>query len=339
MRLHNIIWVLLLLVLATSCEKDEKPYTITTVRSTVQIPMGTNYANDFYYDLSDTTIISQSPRDNWDLAFRSTPDGYEVFLNSAKLMFAYNTYSTNFDDTYTYQTYKRRWDDPSGKSTAVGVWGNVTSNGVVSAKQVYLVDRGSDANEVWLGYKKVMFDDMVNGLYKITFADLDGSDQQTVEIRKADDQNFVYLSFDNEGEEVFPAPTKDTWDIRFVMYTNIFTTDPGGGIPFSPGDTIPYLVNGVLLNPNGVTASQTSDINFNDLEYADLGGLQFSSDLDVIGWDWKNFTLSNEGYLVDTSKVFVVKDLNDKYFKLRFIDFYSDRGEKGYPTFEMKELE
>lgn len=339
MKIINWLGALVLLLFVVSCEKDEKPYTITSLRSTVQIPMGSNYADDFYYVLSDTTIVSQSARDNWDLAFKSTPDGYEIFLNSAKLMFAYNTGSTDFDETYTYQTYKRRWDDPTGNGTAVGVWGSIVTTGVSSAKQVYLVDRGSDANDYWLGYKKVVFDDMVNGLYKVTFANLDGSDQHTIELQKADDQNFVYMSFDNEGEEVFPAPAKDTWDVRFVMYTNIFTTDPGGGIPFSPGDTIPYLVNGVLLNPNGVTAAQTSDIAFNDLEYADLGNLQFSSDVNVIGWDWKNFTLSNEGYAVDTSKVFVVKDLNDSYFKLRFIDFYSDQGEKGYPTFELKQLQ
>lgn len=339
MKQVNWICALLLLVLAVSCEKEEKPYTISLVRSTVQIPMGTNYANDFYYNLADTSIVAQSPRDSWDLAFSSTPDGFEVYLNSAKLMYAYNTGSTNFDSIFTYQAYRRRWDNPTGNGTAIGDWRSVLNTSVVSAQQVYLVDRGSNVAEQAIGHKKVMFGDMLDGKYSVTFANLDGSDQHTVELAKVDDHNFVYLSFDNEGKQVQVAPTNNTWDVRFVMYTNIFTTDPGGGIPFAPGDTIPYLVNGVMLNPNGVTAAQTSDILFNDLEYAHLGNLQFSSDLDVIGWDWKSFTLSDEGYAVDTSKVFVVKDLNDTYFKLRFIDFYSDLGEKGYPTFELKQLQ
>ena len=29
---------------------------------------------------------------------------------------------------------------------------------------------------------------------------------------------------------------------------------------------------------------------------------------------------------------------NDKYYKLHFIDFYNNLGEKGYPKFEIQEL-
>lgn len=338
MRSINGLCLLVLLSLASSCTKDEEPYSYTSVINTVQIPMGTKYNNDFYYNLADTAIVKDSPRDNWDLAFSSTADGYAIYLNSAKLMFAYNTGTTNFDSSFTYYSYLAKADASNGKHTAIGTWGSPVASGISSTNNVYLIDRGSDVDEQPIGRKKVVFGDLQDNTYTVTFANLDGTERNVVTINKRDDQDLVYLSFDNGGEEVLPAPDKDSWDIRFVMYTYIFTTDPGGGIPFSPGDTIPYLVNGVLLNPNGVTAAQTSSIAFNDLSYDDLGAMQFSDDLDLIGWDWKSFTLQDEGYTVDTNKVFVVKDLNDSYYKLRFLDFYSDMGEKGYPTFQLQEL-
>ena len=60
--------------------------------------------------------------------------------------------------------------------------------------------------------------------------------------------------------------------------------------------------------------------------------------MNAIGWDWKQYDMSSGPYTVDVTKNYIVKNQNGLYFKLRFIDFYDDIGEKGAPKFELQKL-
>ena len=53
-------------------------------------------------------------------------------------------------------------------------------------------------------------------------------------------------------------------------------------------------------------------------------------------------TLTNYTYFIlmkkSTLKKFELRTVRPRYFKLHFIDFYNDNGEKGNPKFDIQEL-
>lgn len=335
----NYIWMgLLLAVVFTSCTKKEDHYDSYDLE-TVTIPMGKDYAGQYFYNLSTSSVVQQNDRDAWDLAFQAEPDGYHIFLNSAKYMSAYKTSSTNFDDSFTYDSDLAKYDASSGNpdSTAIGDWGNFNSTSLSPYGYIYLIDRGKDESSNEIGQMKFKVTGADDSTYQVTFANIDGTNPQSLTIHKDDDYNFAYLSFDDGQVDI--EPLKQTWDLKFTMYTNIFTSDPGGEVPWSEGDTIPYLVNGVLLNPDHISIAMDTTKAYDAIDHDNMQQFTFSNKWDVIGWNWKHFDLNEGGYTTDTSKVYMIKSTDGSSYKLRFVDFYSTQGVKGYPTFQQTQME
>ena len=81
-----------------------------------------------------------------------------------------------------------------------------------------------------------------------------------------------------------------------------------------------------------------SEKEFNEITYEDIESYSFSSNQDVIGYDWKDFDFDSGFYLIYAEKNYIIKNGLDQYFKIHFIDFYDDLGEKGHPTFEIQQL-
>ena len=160
-------------------------------------------------------------------------------------------------------------------------------------------------------------------LYIIRFANLNGSNEQTITIPKDTSINFVCISFDKGIVDV--EPNKNTWDLQFGKYTTLLYTEAG--------EPYPYLLTGVLLNPYKTTAAldtidQFDDVTFNIAEQQNLVNQK-----DIIGWDWKEYSFDYEIYTVDPEKIYIVKTSFGYYYKLRFIDFYNSKGRKRIPDF------
>lgn len=329
-----------MMVLMVSCVKEEKPVDKPSVLETVQIPMGAEYEDQFYFDLESNETVKRVSRFEWDLAFESTPDGYHIFINGYKFMFAYNTGKTKFDSTYTYNALLRRWDEPTGElnKTAFGDWGTITSPGTVAGLgKVYLVDRGYNAALDTFGHRKVVINSLQDGTYSVSFGMMNSTLATTIAIPKVDGYNKVFLSFDNGGEIVNIEPIKTDWDINFTRYTHVFY----GPLPgFPPTDTLPYQVVGALSNyRNGVEVAKLDSASFAAFTLADAATLTFSTNQDAIGFDWKNFSLSDENYEVKPQKLYIIKTVEGNYYKLRFVEFYNNAGTKGFPTFEVQKLQ
>jgi hypothetical protein len=300
--------------------------------------MGASYADQFFFDLETKTVVSSNTRQAWDLAFESTQTGYHVFLNSSKFMFAYNSGKQTLAQVSSYSQSKKKYDEPSGNadSTAIGEWGTANNGVVETYNYVYLVDRGADANAQPLEKRKLIINGLHNNIYSVTFANLDGSDEHTVDLTKNTDYNRVYLTFDNGGSQVTIEPAKSAWDLEFSMYTHIFDEAPVN-IPF-PADTLPYLVNGVLQNPGGVLVAKDTVLDFDSITVEDSNVQQYSASLNTIGYDWKTFQFNDEDYTIEPHRNYFVKTPEGHIYKLRFIDFYNSQGVKGYPTFQFQEL-
>jgi hypothetical protein len=106
----------------------------------------------------------------------------------------------------------------------------------------------------------------------------------------------------------------------------------------SIGEDYPYLVFGVLLNPNKVVAALDTVHNFADIVLADTSEITFSQDLDAIGYEWKYYNFDAGVYTVVPEFSYIIRDRDGYYYKLRFVDFYNDTGDKGHPEFEFLAL-
>ena len=51
--------------------------------------------------------------------------------------------------------------------------------------------------------------------------------------------------------------------------------------------------------------------------------LNFTSNKDAIGFDWKEYNFDAGFYSVKSNLNYIIKDRQQRYFKLRFTDFYN----------------
>ena len=98
------------------------------------------------------------------------------------------------------------------------------------------------------------------------------------------------------------------------------------------------MVTGVLANRNGVQTAQVFDKDFAEISSEDIGSYEFSDAIDVIGYDWKYYDFSLANYTINLDQNYIIKTTEGVFYKLHFIDFYNDNGDKGTPTFEIQKL-
>jgi hypothetical protein len=313
-----ILPMLLSLAVLPSCIKDEIPVGLPDAGDVIQneFEMGTDYRYNAYYDFETNTFVKEHLKTEWDLGFETGPNGWRVVLNSAKAMFAGQSPS-DFQSTLDTVGVFWKFDASSWNldSTAVGDW--------QSYGGAYVLDRGYSWDGTQLGFKKIEIQSVSETAYTVRFAELDGSNEMTVEIPKQNNYNFTFFSFDS-NHIVSIEPPKYQWDLVFRQYLHKFEGHA------------PYLVTGVLSNTNGVEVAEMFDTDFSEITLEDVQTVNFNPAIDVIGYDWKTFNAGS--YITHPEKVYIVKTTEGFFYKLRFTDFYSDLGDKGTPKFECQSL-
>jgi hypothetical protein len=98
------------------------------------------------------------------------------------------------------------------------------------------------------------------------------------------------------------------------------------------------LVTGVLFNPSKTYSTQVFDKPFEAISSSDILSPIANQRIDNIGYNWKRYDFDQGYYITDPSKNYVFRTQNDKMYKLHFLDFYSQQGEKGTISFEYSEL-
>lgn len=317
-QLTFLSWCFCTLVLI-GCRKDElpKPMYGSPSANTVQVTMGSDYGDQLFFSLTSGTVVAQNHRENWDLAFECGENNRHIRLNSSHFMAMSVTESMNLDEVNNQTAVNWRYDNAAGKedSTAFYNW---------EINRVYIVDRGSSVSGQPLGKMKIQVVSVTATGYEMRFAALNDAGYSTVTIPKDSAYNYSFFSFVT-GNTVAIEPPKDQWDLCFTTYTNVFP------------DGTPYLVTGVLTN-GYITRAFESTQAFEDIQYATAAALTFSTDQDVIGYDWKAYNFDLGTYVTQSGKVYILKSVDARYYKLRFLDFYDASGEKGAPSFELQEL-
>lgn len=294
-----------------------------------QAALGPYYESQVYFDLYDSEEVSTSSIYAYDLSFESSGEGWIIRLNSAQFMLAGNSQDTLFSADLNMDDLEMRFDTSDGNpdSTAIGKWYEVAEDSIWSHRNVFLVDRGSDREGNSLGQMKVQFG-MSGDDYLMRYANTDNSGDTLVRIVRDPAMDQVYYSFDKGIVDI--APEADQWSLLFSKYTTMLVTDEG--------EDYPYLVVGILLNPKGIAAARDTIHDFMDMNADDVSDLVFTTQADVIGYDWKYYDFDAGVYTIEPDMNYVIRDRDGFFYKFRFVDFYSDQGVKGYPTFEFVRL-
>lgn len=316
--MENKAFFFFLVLWLTACEKAELPKPASSANTeSNSVNMGSDYATQLFFSLDEDKIISQDLRESWDLGFDASGN---IFLNSSKSMSVSITGATDLSSVGASTSTTWIYDQPEGytDSLAFSNW---------QSGKVYIVDRGITTTGGQIGKIKLIINQFAGNTWSIDWAVLSSQDSHHVEFAADNTKDFTALSFASApGAIVDIDPGKDKWDLLFSTYTHMYD------------DGMPYLVNGILLNSNGVTACQVEATTFGNVTYDDIASLDFSAMRDVIGFDWKTYNFDTGLYQIDLGRVYVVKSVSNRYYKLRMLDFYDQSGQKGNPSFEIKEL-
>ncbi len=310
---------LFFLTLILSCDVGEIPTDPrpSGLLTTTSVEMMENYQMQVYFDLYKNEIISNTVKTDWDICFESGYSGWRININSSKFMQVWEVNNENFNSNLNISNAIWKWDHQSGNpdSNAIGDYRN---------KEVfYVIDMGYSVDDDPIGYIKLSIDSVNNDSYTIRLSSLENDNDTTIDIEKSAEYEKIYFSFEEYSiKEIEPS----YWDLLFTTYTHLFSPD------------FPYLVSGVLTNTSHVKVAKDTIHNFEDINFDVVENLNFSSDQNIIGYNWKSYDLNSGVYSINTSINYLIKTHSDKYFKLRFIDFYDTNGIKGYPKFEFQEL-
>ena len=308
-----------------SCEKAEKPVTLPPKGdgTVLQVDMGEAYEYQFFINLETESVVHTSRVDIWDLAFQCGSGQKGVFLNGGKGMAAYNTHKTSFALAGAADTLvaKDHWkyDAPNGStdSSAIGDW--------TVSKDVYLVKLNESGSQI----RKIQILSSDAFEYVILVGDLNSSVGVQLNVTKDATRNFVYFDFSKLSAVSGIEPAKDQWDLQMTRYHYTF---------YDQNPALQYIVNGALLNPNETLAYKDSLNSFASIDLAFAQARVLSADRDVIGFNWKTYNIDKGIYTIVGKYNYIIRNRNNHYFKLHFLDYYSSTGVKGSPKFESTPL-
>lgn len=322
--MRNVL-ILFMAVMLLSCEKAEQPIPphIPGPAQISQVSIGNYYPDQVWYDLENNIEVSRNKRTIWDLKFATDPAEWHVKLNSSVTQFAALTNFDHFKEVGDTTGMNFKWDTHSGNldSTALGDWRQTN--------KVYVLNRGKDELGKSLGIAYLKFDSVTSTQYFFRWALPNSDDWISAQVKKDTAYNFTYFSFNNGGQTVAVEPPKNTWDLCFTQYTFAF---------YDMDPVVPYLVTGTLLNPNHAFSAKYVSADFDALQLSDVPASRYNTHLDNIGYLWKWYDFDQGYYITDPTQNFVLQVYSGKMFKLHFLDWYAETGEKGTASFEFSEL-
>jgi hypothetical protein len=312
----------------SSCEKPEEPIAPATVQGQTA-NLGVFYEYQEYYNILSNQFVLNQDHAGWDLSFESDANGEFIYLNSSNFMYVRNAGDVAFESVLdTNYSGPWRYDFPTGQANrlAFGYWFKTDKT---SKNDIYIVNQGKSADGSDIGFFKIQIISVNSTEYVIRTARLDNSEDQTITIVKNPDKRWVQYKF-GDSSSIEKEPNSENWHLLFSQYTDYDLTDQA--------DTISYLVRGVLLNQKNIQAVLVNNVDFQDIDINLVPQLNFTSDFNAIGYDWKFFSLDTGVYTIKEGMSYVIKEKQGTYFKLRFLGFYSEDGDKGYPSFEIISL-
>lgn len=301
----------LLLILTIAFAYSVNAQTLDTVST------GPSYANQVWYNLQSGNEVSANGS-SWDFAFQisgfsgailaNTAYGAELYIYPNGDTGAWATVDTLGMSNWTpWHSPSTNWDQGAfnmgiDTSNAFDLgWGKynfITHHVVGDSLFIWKTASGS--------IKKVWIESLISGVYTFKVADINGNNLQVKTLAKNQfiGKNFGYYSIAQDSIMDI-EPLSSTWDLLFSKYIE----DVG----------IPYSVSGIRTNV-GIEAVQVYPVN-DPATYNNAKGQTYSSETNIIGHDWKEFSFGCFCYIIEDSTVYFVKTDSATYWKLVMKDF------------------
>lgn len=339
-----------------SCSSDDSiPIEVPLVGKTLQpVVGGPNEPNQVYLDLS-TAKMDAVNRASWDFGFSSGSDFRVVINGSLKMAVKQlatsdislpqvinNEVTVGAGATASSNGYV---DNPTGVLEGSGS-GIGTAISAISAtdmeNKVYLLNLGyAVSNEQPTvgsvnvdgesrGWKKIRVLRSGAG-YKIQYADLASATFEEKIIAKDDNFNFTFFSL-TSGNTVTVEPLKTKWDLNFTTFTNYVNF--GSEVTYGYSDFIVSNRNGgtkvyqVLESEGGTYAA----FEKNDIVEANLTASV--TDQRAIGSNWRSGGGPGSLPSIKADRFYIVKDVAENYYKVKFLAMTNDAGQRGNPVVE-----
>jgi hypothetical protein len=292
---------------------------ILLAQITESITLNPGYTNQSFYSMQNGEVLN-IPNENWDIAFSNESFSSTIRTNDGK---GVELYTYQYGDTTAWDQIPSNANNNlpelmfnSDTSWSYGAFDiNQTGGfdygwGIYNLQTHHLVGDSLFLVKTINGnWKKLWIKNKISGEYQITYADLNGSNQINVSIPASNytDKNFIYYSLDN-NLVIDREPNKDDWDITFTKYLTLY--------PFQGGFT-PYSVTGALHN-SGVSVAQADNIS-SPFTHSDYSSHTFSSMINTIGFDWKQF--GGMGYVILNDRCYFIRDKSNNIWRLTFVNF------------------
>lgn len=360
--MKKIITVLIssILIIATSCLKeDDTIIEISPLEGGVITPNvgGPTQPNQVWIKLANQDIHT-NVRSDWDLGFYSG-DEFRVILNYSTMMAAASIETTDIDavNQSDFQSIINQVSTTAGllpefiddiygdyfnDGTAIKeISADEDENKVYLLKLGYEIYNGNVPNYTTIptgdfrGYKKVRILRNDENSYKIQFADLNDTEHQEVIVEKDSNYHFSFFSF-KDLDTHFIQPPKDEWDLCFTVFNNVIPVL--GTYIFSDfvltnshSNVDSYEITGDPLSiENQYNQYKSSDVNFS---------LFSQNDQTSIGDKWRETVSGTTSVpVIHGDRFYIIKDTENRLYKLRFISMLNDSNERGYPLFVYEEL-
>ena len=282
------------------------------------ISLNSGYQNQSYYSFLNGEQANVSGQ-NWDIAFTLESFNASIRVNGGHGVELYNYTngdtsswsSINSSSVSSLSTFLMNsdtgWSVGAFDVNQLGHpdygWGVYNmGNHYVVGDSLFII---KTVNGIW---KKLWIKELAaSGIFTLMHADLDGSNLVVQSINKNDysNKNFIYYSIeDNQIHD--REPLRTDWDITFTKY-----------LTFVQGQ--PYAVTGVLSN-KGIKVAQANNIA-NPMTYTDFSSHAFSSEINIIGYDWKTFNMSSFSYDIANDVCYFVQDFYQNIWKIVFTGF------------------
>jgi len=300
-----------------------------------EVVTGGDYADDVYYSFENGTV-TVVPRTNWDIGFTTGAFSISILANNGSGVDLYTYPSGDTADWATLDTTGMKWTPMynSIESLDMGAftrndlghpdygWGTYSMNTHNTTGDSLFVIKTLTGD-----YKKlaIIHRGAMTNTWDFKYANLDGSDEQVLQISAGEYKasSFVYYNIENK-EVLNREPATSSWDLLFTKYFDY---------------NIPYSVTGVLSNEDHVVAQEVRESGMDQSTHNSFEESAFTSDISILGSDWKKFDMGAMAYVLNDTVVYYLKsygETDSTYYKLYFTAFTGSS--EGKYTFMQEKL-
>ena len=286
-----------------------------TAQNQENISLNPGYSHQSFYSMLNGEVINIE-NDNWDLAFGTDIYSANIRINGGKgvELYTYSLGDTSAWSSINSSTINILTNPMNNSDTSWGYgaflmnqasgmfdygWGvyNIQTHHIVG-DSIFLI-RTINGN-----WKKLWIESKASGEYFFTYSNLDGSNEinESIQASNYSDKRFIYYSLEN-SIIIDREPALSEWDITFTKY-------------ITPVQGIPYSVTGALANV-GIKVAQADNIQ-NPLSYDNYTSHNFETEINSMGYDWKQFQGS---YTIVAGRAYFVKDYLDNVWRVVFTGF------------------